>query len=87
MESRSITVFYYSTIFDYPVIWDVLDLVNLKHLFDLLRGSICHDLLWKIMDIFFIYRKLTCNLNLSKDLGSGMKHVLLSVNNQLYLHN
>lgn len=58
MESRSITVFYYSTIFDYPVIWDVLDLVNLKHLFDLLRGSICHDLLWKIMDIFFIYRKL-----------------------------
>lgn len=39
MEMKiSITVFCY-TIFDYPVIWNTLDLVNLKFLFVLLRGS------------------------------------------------
>lgn len=48
-----LTVFNYSTAFDYPVIWDILELVNLKLLFDLLCGSVCHDLLWKIMGIFF----------------------------------
>ena len=46
-----LTVFSYSTIFDYPVSWDILELVNLKLLFHLLRGSVCHDFLWKIMGI------------------------------------
>lgn len=76
MEIKIITVFYYNTIFDYPVIWDILDLVSLKLLFVLPRGSVCH-LFWKIMGIFlFTESFFICKLNLRKDLESGMKLVL-----------
>lgn len=32
MEIEISSIVFYCTIFDYPVIWDVLDLVNLKSL-------------------------------------------------------
>lgn len=77
MEIKIITVFsYYNTIFDYPVSWGILELVNLKHLFVLPRGSVCH-LFWKIMGIFlFTESFFICKLSLSEDLESGRKHVL-----------
>lgn len=62
MEIKSsITVFCYD-IFDYPVIWGILDLVNLKSLFVLPRDSGFHDLLWKIVGVFlFAERFFICN--------------------------
>lgn len=76
MEIKIITIdFYHNTILDYPVIWDILDLVNLKPLFVLRVVQFVVIYFGKLWT-FFIYRKLICKLNLSNTLESGMKHVL-----------
>lgn len=61
MEIKSSSTVFCYDIFDYPVIWGILDLVNLKSLFVLPRDSGFHDLLWKIVGIFFICRTLFLN--------------------------
>lgn len=72
MEIEITIIVFYCTIFDYPVIWDVLDLVNLKSLlYCVVQFFMTY--FGKLWEFLFAENFLICNLNNSKDLESWMK--------------